>query len=375
MFQIAEFETRLDRLRATMEDAGADVMVVDEAELLCWLTGYMASETMYRAALVPLEGAPWFVLRALDVEVCRQASWFEDVVGHLDAADPVEVIADTLVNRGYGGAAIGLDTHSYSMSADLYARFRHLLPEADWVAMPGVSGRLRAIKSPAEVDVIARSARVADETMDVLRRWAKPGVSSREAYALAAAEFVRRGADNGRVGIVVKGEGDSDFLHASVSDAPLAEGDILHVELVPTVAGYGARLMRPIAIGGAGKARHHTAERLTALQDVQIEAMTPGAPARAIDSLLRDAVVSEGLRPQFDNTCGYTLGLYGWTPRISDFTYNFHPAADWALQAGMVFHMVLSAQGLGFSESVAVADEGPRRLTTTPRTILQAGGG
>ncbi len=373
MFESDEFDTRLAGLRAAMADAGADLMVVDEAELLCWLTGYMSSETMYRAALVPKEGMPWFVLRALDEEVCRRATWFEDVIGHVDAENPLEVIAGTLRDRGYGDAKIGVDTHSYCLSADLYARFRRLLPEAEWVPIPGISGRLRAIKSQAEVDVIGRAARIADETMEALRRWAKPGISSREAYARTAGEFVRRGTDDGRAGIVVKGEGDSEFLHAGVSDEPLHEGDILHVELVPTVGGYGARLMRPIAIGDVGNVRRRAAERLTVLQDAQIEAMVPGAEAQAIDSLLRDAILAEGLRDRYDNTSGYTLGLYGWTPRISDFTYNFHAAANWTLQAGMVFHMVLSAQGMGFSETIAVTDRGPRHLTMTPRAILQAG--
>ena len=35
--------------------------------------------------------------------------------------------------------------------------------------------------------------------------------------------------------------------------------------------------------------------------------------------------------------------------------------------------MVLSAQGLGFSESVAVTADGPRLLTRTPRAILASG--
>ena len=86
-------------------------------------------------------------------------------------------------------------------------------------------------------------------------------------------------------------------------------------------------------------------------------------------------MLAEGLRPAYTNTSGYTLGLYGWTPRISDFTRNFHPGATWSLEAGQVFHMVLSAQGLGFSESVAVTAQGPFLLTSTPRTILRAGGG
>ncbi len=373
MFDQAEFENRLARLREAMAAAGVDVMIVDEAELLCWITGYMSSETMYRAALVPAQGTPWFVLRALDEAVCRKATWFDDVIGHLDAEDPVEVIAASLAERGFARAAIGADFHSYSFTASLRDRIAAQLPGVGWVNLEGISGTIRTIKSAAEVTAIGQAARVADETMAVLQAWARPGITSRQAYAEAAAEFVRRGADNGKVGIVVRGEGDSEFLHAGVSDQPLAEGDILHVELVPTVGGYGARLMRPVAMGDPGAARRHAAERLIALQDRQIAAMRPGAAAVEVDALLRDAVLAENLRPRFDNTSGYTLGLYGWTPRISDFTRNFHPGADWVLEAGQVFHMVLSAQGLGFSESVAVTADGPRRLTTTPRAILASG--
>ena len=375
MFSQSEHEHRLERLRREIAAAGADVMVVDEAELLCWLTGYMASETMYRAALVPLEGVPWFVLRRLDETVCRQATWFGDVIGHPDDEDPLEVIAESLAARGYGASAIAADFHSYSFTASLAARYRALLPDARWVNMEGVSGLIRTIKSRAEVDVIGQAARIADETMAAVCAWARPGITSRQAYAEAAAEFVRRGADNGKVGIVVKGAGDSEFLHAGVSDEPLGEGDILHVELVPTVGGYGARLMRPVAIGDPGAALRHAADRLIALQDRQIAAMKPGVRAVEVDALLRDAVLAEGLRPAYTNTSGYTLGLYGWTPRISDFTRNFHPGVTWSLEEGQVFHMVLSAQGLGFSESVAVTAQGPRLLTSTPRTILRAGDG
>jgi len=373
MFSRSEHEHRLERLRREIAVAGADVMVVDEAELLCWLTGYMASETMYRAALVPIEGAPWFVLRALDEDVCRQATWFEDIIGHPDDEDPLEVIAESLAARGYGAAAIAADFHSYSFTASLAARFRTLLPDARWIDLDRLSGTIRTIKSPAEVEAIAQAARVADETMATLCLWARPGITSRQAYAEAAAEFVRRGADNGKVGIVVKGEGDSEFLHAGVSDEPLADGDILHVELVPTVGGYGARLMRPVAIGDPGDARRRVAAGLIALQDAQIAAMRPGVPAVEIDTMLRAPVLAEGLRPRFDNTCGYTLGLYGWTPRISDFTRNFHPGSTWSLEEGQVFHMLLSAQGLGFSESVVVTADGPRLLTATPRAILASG--
>ena len=75
-------------------------------------------------------------------------------------------------------------------------------------------------------------------------------------------------------------------------------------------------------------------------------------------------------RPVYDNVTGYTLGLYGRTPRPSDFSCVFLPNARWRLAEGMVFHMYVSAAGLGFSETVLIEAEGARRLTSTPRAML-----
>jgi hypothetical protein len=67
-----------------MAEAGADILLVDHAEFLAWLTGYTVSETMYRAAFLPREGEPWFVLCELDAGPCRDVCWFSDIVGFAD---------------------------------------------------------------------------------------------------------------------------------------------------------------------------------------------------------------------------------------------------------------------------------------------------
>jgi len=171
----------------------------------------------------------------------------------------------------------------------------------------------------------------------------------------------------------VRAAGDNEFLHAALGIEPLEDGDILHVELIPKVANYGARLMRPILIGADRQGRQETARRLIALQDRQIAAMRPGASAAAVDALLREAVLAEGLRARYDNVTGYALGLYARTPRTSDFSYAFRPNADWRLEAGMVFHMYVSAAGLGISETVVVEPDGGWRLTEAPRQLLMGG--
>jgi Xaa-Pro dipeptidase len=144
------------------------------------------------------------------------------------------------------------------------------------------------------------------------------------------------------------------------------------MELVPSVRGYSARLMRPTVIGRPSAGQAAAAHALVAIQDEQIAAMRPGAAAAAVDRICREGVAKAGLRDAYDNYTGYTLGYYGaiLPPRTSDFTRAFLPTADWVLEPGMVFHMYTGAQGMAFSETVLVTEGGPERLTRLERRLF-----
>ena len=372
LFSREEFAGRVARARTAMAEVGAELLLVDHAECLAWLTGYTVSETMYRAAFLPLEGEPWFVLRDLDAGPCRDACWFADIVGFPDTADPQAVMADEIRRRGLGNARIGADHVSYGFTAATRDRFAALLPQARFVDLPQASDLLRAVKSPAEINQIAEAASIADKAMRSIADRAQPGLSPRAAAAVAAACFLENGADSGETGPILPGIGDHEFLHGVMTAQPLSEGDILHVELIPKLRNYGARLMRPVLIGGDWRGLIPLAERLVALQDEQFAAMRPGTLACEIDAVLREAVLREGLRPVYANVTGYTLGLYGRTPRPSDFSRVFLPNARWRLEEGMVFHMYVTAGGLGFSETIVVETDGCRRLSSLPRKLLSS---
>ncbi|MBP1846410.1 Xaa-Pro dipeptidase [Rhizobium petrolearium] len=370
MFSRAEFERRIARARGVMMSAGADLLLVDSGELLAWLTGYTVSETMYRAAFLPREGDAWFTLRALDEAPCREKSWITDIVGFADTEEAQAAVAASICDRGFAGMRIGLDTNSYSMSAQTFMRLKTLLPQAAFVPMPGLSDSLRWVKSQEEIAILKQASLIADKAMLEIARHARLGMTTRDAAAIASNVFLREGADTGEVGPVVKACGNHEFLHGAFKTEEIEEGDILHVELIPRVGNYGARIMRPIIVGAPPAALSASADRLVELQDRQIAAMKPGTIARDVDAIMRQGALGSGLRPSYDNVTAYTLGLYTRTPRTSDFSSVFLPTSDWALEEGMVFHLYATALGLGFSETVVVSNDGGLRLTQCPRHIL-----
>lgn len=368
-----EFQWRVEKARAEMTRAGCEVLILDSSEAMAWISGYSVSETMYRAVFLPREGSPWFVLRSLDVGPCREGGWIQDVIGYRDSEVPGDVMAAELQRRGFGMARLGVDFASVSWNPARMAALAGRLPGAAFVDLTGITDSLRWVKSDAEISFIREAASIADKTMAELARVLRAGSTTREAAAIAAGSFLRGGADTGETGPMVIGRGHHEFLHGLFRADALGAGDVLHVELIPTVSRYGARMMRPILIGPPSGKQQEIAAKLITLQDAQIAAMKPGAVAADVDAIVRAGILEGGLRDVYENVTGYTLGLYSRTPRSSDFSRALLPDQLWELEENMVFHVYTTAAGLGFSETVVVTPEGGRRLTQTPRRILVCG--
>ena len=369
-FAPAEFEARLARLKDRLRVAEVDVALFDEIEAMTWISGFGSSANRWRCVAIPLEAEPFFLIRALDASVCRQRSWIGDVPTFRDWEDPMPALVAALAARGLDKARIGLDFESYGTSLRRFASMQAALPGARFVDIGPVVAELRLIKSPAEIELLRRAAAIADEALRRAAAVCIPGGTQREAAKVAQMTFVEMGGDPYRPGPITAGRG-WDFLHGHLGDAPLAQGDVVHIELTPRIHGYSARVMRCVVLGEPEPDRQRAAEVLAGLQDRQIAALKPGARAAEVDAILREGVIAAGLRDGYDNITGYTLGLYGDAgPRTSDFTRILHPGADWRIEAGMVFHIYASAGGAALSESVLVTDTGPELLTHLPRGLL-----
>ncbi|WFU22231.1 Xaa-Pro peptidase family protein [Bradyrhizobium sp. CB1717] len=371
LFPIDEYDARVKRVREQMAARNLDVLIIDQSEFLAYLTGFLISENMYRACLLPRDGEPIMILRAVDLGPFSDSSWLERSVAFADWEDPIEVLADTVRSLGHATGRVGLDEDSYCMPL---SRFKHLsaqLPDAQFVDFSGVMASLRARKSAREIAVLRRAAAIGDLGIDAAVKAAGEGRSARDAAAAVYQVFMQEGADAARAGIITAGVGNA-FLHGGLTNQPLAKGDVLHMELLPYIDGYSARLMRSAVIGDLGPRRSQLSRRLIEIQDRQFEAMKPGAAAADIDALARDAMLADGLRPDYPNITGYSLGCYpAHTPRTSDFSRVFLPNVDWTLEEGMVFHMYVSADGIALSETVLVTTTGYECLTRAPRQVFR----
>lgn len=366
-FPVDEFRSRLAALRTVMAERYVDLLIVDQSEHKSYFSGYSSTAAMYTAVLIPLDGEPVAVIRALDAPNFSKASWLSDCVAFADNENPIKVVAETIKARGFGASAIGVERDSHFLTVNRALEFESLLPSAKFVDFSRVMWEMRYVKSPLELACLQTAAEICDRAAAAAFDTARAGVNEREVFAAMTSEAWRSGADN--TVVAVMSSGPSTSFHASLGGRVLEEGDIVFVEPVPQFRGYASRMMRPKSIGVPTDEQSRTAETMIRIQDEQFRAMKPGANAKDVDGIVREGILAAGLRDSYAGITGYTLGLKH-PPRTSDFTRVFLADSDWQLEKNQVFHMYTSARGLPFSETVVVTPEGGKRLTKMERRLF-----
>src|SRR5262249_22715521 len=247
---------------------------------------------------------PVMFLRALEEPSFLERSWLADRVTIADWEDPVGVMARELDRRGWASRRIGLELDSNYLTVRRWQSLTAAFPAAAFIDFGKVLRELRLRKSPEEIELLRRAAGIADRAMAAAIAAAGEGRNERDAAAAASRTFLELGADSPRVGVITSGSRASS-LHGGLGSHRLDRRDLLHMELVPQVHGYSARIMRPTAIGAASAAQIDAARVLVDLQDRQLAAMKPGVVAADVDRIVRDGVLAAKLRDRYDNATGY----------------------------------------------------------------------
>lgn len=368
MFPLSEYQDRIARTRSKMAELKADVLLIDCVEHMVYLFGYAPPAAIYQVVLLPLEGDPVGIVRSLDATTFAEQSWVREAIHFADDQNPIAIISEEVKRRGWSGANIAIELDSHFLPAKRFMQLQSALPDAHFIDFSQVLWEMRLIKSEHEIAMMREVSRIADAGMMAAIETAAEGVSERKCAAALYARVIEEGADSMRSALMSAGA-RTDSLHGRLGNHILRKGDVMHVESIPLLRGYGARLMRSSVVGGPAADLANAAQVMLAAQEEQYAAMRPGARASDVDGILRDRILKSGLRKTYENFTGYTLGFIG-LPITSDFTRAYLRTSDWLLEEGMVFHMYTYAAGIAFSDTVLVTDTGSERLTRTERKLF-----
>ncbi len=367
------------RLDAAMEDVGVDVVLSTARHNVRYLLGgyrhhYYANEealglSRYQPIVGYVRGKPseaFFVGNWMDGDPLEHHElWVGDLrPTGADGRSTAQIVVDALRTRGLDRATIGIEPPF--MSVEVYRPLADALDDARFVDVVPTLEHLRAVKRPAELELMRGASERIVAAMQAVFDRARAGVASREIDEWMAEEQRRRGLEFGFsfVGLGAR-------TNRTPSSDRLAAGMTVNIDSAGKLDGYIGDLARMGVVGEPSAGQQRALETVDAIQMAAREPIRRGATGAAIYAAAEQAVRDSGFADRIDFVA-HGIGMVSHeAPRIAPVRTNPHryPAshADQPLEAGMVLSIetTLVDPDLGYvklEDTVAVTATGAEGL-------------
>ena len=367
---LAERDQRLARVRAAMDEAGLDALIV--AGKGHWWTGrgYWRYFTDFHIwghdglLCIPKDDEPFLVFSSYAVaERIAARGWITEARGDVFIAPRM---VEMMTEHGITQGRVGLVGRRFILSVGNYEILVDGLPNVEFTDADELMDRIRAVKSPLEIQQIRELWTLSKASMERFVEVAEPGRTQRELAAQASAVALAGGARDILVFI-----GEEPGANPP-QDIPVHCNDILrfHMEICGE-SGHWSELTVNLA--------YRTPTDLEIkLMESEIRALERTYPAGKPGARLSDLarIFEESLRED------------GWDVGTPTKAFDFHSqgmdtierpwhaaekpwgqSQDWTLEAGMVFsyHPHRSVRpdvpwGTGNNEDVLITENGIERF-------------
>lgn len=176
--------------------------------------------------------------------------------------------------------------------------------------------RLRWVKSPAEVDAMRRSSRVAASGIKKCMQRTQPGVFEFQLAADFDHHCKMEGADRMAYPPIVASGADACTIHYSRNDKALASGDMIKMDAGCELHGYNSDITRCWPVNGSFSPQQRAIYKaVLEINRKVISHVQPGVRVSELHSW-SCAAISEAL---------VNLGILGWTQKAPDAHRPFYP--------------------------------------------------
>ncbi len=362
-FDEREYSDRLARLTETMREEKLDALLLFAQESMYWLTGYDTfGYCFFQTLVVKADGSMTLLTRSADLRQARQTSVIGNITVWVDRAnaDPTLDLKNLLSDMDLLGAKIGIEYDTHGMTGrvarliDSQLSTFGQLSDASYLV-----GRLRLIKSEAEIAHVKRAAELADDALDAALALIGPGADEGEILSAMQGTILAGGGDYPANEFIIGSGEDALLCRYKAGRRRLDATDQLTLEWAGVSAHYHAAMMRTVLIGVPSlrhrelyKACHET---ILAIEEL----LTPGHTFGDVFDVHARIFDERGLSRHRLNACGYSLGAR-FSPSWME-SQMFHAGNPQEILPGMTLfvHMIIMD-----SDSGAAMTLGQTYLTT-----------
>jgi len=366
------FKERVKRAGALMEGAGLDAVLLTKPQNMIYLVG---DGRLCAFTIVSKRGATYVGVPKTDLEDVKKSCASEHILGFEDEVGMLHSLMHIWKELGLEKGNVGVENTFLKVSMLEMFKHPHAKPEKlEFADATSIMTDLRIIKSSEEIGLIRKAAKVADAAMDAAIKATKPSVAETEIAAEAEYTMRKNGAEEFYRTYVASGP-RSSIAHGVISHRKVQRGDLVMIDLHPTVNAYHADLCRTICFGKASEKQSKAFEVYLRAQRAAVEAVSPGTTMTKLEDLMHEIFEKEGYEEYFVGPPIHGVGLEFEEPPLPAAHAFFHgeePKDE--LKPGMVISigncgLYLGEFGVRVEDTVVVLDKGHEELTSYSRTL------
>ncbi|HYY33576.1 MAG TPA: Xaa-Pro peptidase family protein [Gaiellaceae bacterium] len=345
---------RIERLRQEMDDASAASFLISNPINVRYLTGFESSNA--------------FVLVQHEQVVLLTDGRY------IEAARAVEGVEARLVDREFApGVATELPALAeppVAFEADHLTYSRHQILAAAGVELVPTSAivhRLRAVKEPAELEEIRRSAAILHDVYGRLAGESLVGRTEQDVAWWFELALHDEGAHGIAFDVTVASGPNAALPHHHTGDRMIGTGETVVVDAGAKVDGYCSDCTRTFATGPLPDELRRAYATCRSAQERALAEVGAGAGARDLDRLARGEIEDGGF--EVLHGLGHGVGL-----EVHELPV-LRPTAEGALEAGNVVTVepgvyLAGRGGVRIEDLVIVTESGAEVLTPFTKDIV-----
>jgi Xaa-Pro dipeptidase len=369
-FSVEEMTQRLTRLRAAMDGAGMDCMLITGIENFSYFSGVPTSLYQSRrpwCAVIPLSGEPVALMKqGAAAKSLELQGFFKHVQTYAlpVSSELPRMIADLI--KGFGarrlGCELGLEMR-LGLPLNDFNAVVGLIPGVELLDGAGVIWSLRKIKSREEAARMKRACEITGSTRQQVFQEVQPGMTEADVAQLWARRMYEAGGE--RPSFIYVNSGDTASVLPSTTKK-LQRGETLWLDGGVYVKGYTCDFSRVATLGPPSarqRALHQDAVEVT---NLVLEQIRPGVLAADLARLAFREMTRRG-HPNSD-TAGHGMGMLINEPPLLAI------ADDTVLTEGLLVGVELGpAESAGFfrwEQLAHVTKTGYDLLSAEPSTLV-----
>lgn len=364
---------RFERLYRALSADGLEGIALNPGPTLTYLSG-LGFHLMERpTVLLAAPGRPpALILPALEMTKARSAPVELQTFPYNDTPSTwpgaFRQAADAL---GLNGKTIGIEPARLRFLELSY--LQEAMPEAKFVPAERVVNSLRMQKDAGEAAAMRRAVQIAQQALQATLPVIRPGVTERQIAAELVIQLLRAGTDPDLpFHPIVSGGPHSADPHASPSDRPLQNGDLLVIDWGAACQGYISDLTRTFAIGEVEPEFKHIADLVRLANASGRAASRPGIPAGRVDQAARKVIDDNGYGPYFFHRTGHGIGMEAHEPPyiFGENELVLAPGMAYTVEPGIYLP---GRGGVRIEDNMIITEDGAETLSDLPRELIRLG--